>query len=638
MLQKIRDSLQGQKWLAYTVLGALALVFAAWGAFGIVDLGFGPGKHAAKVNGEQIPIEEVREAWTQQQAQWAQRFGGELPEAQKSLLKNELMEAFVRNTLLNQRTRELGYRVTDAQLLKAREAEPAFQIDGKYSAEVAKSALAQAGITPVAYEADLRSALQRAEVQQAIRSSNFLTPKEFERVNALQNEQRQIRYAVMTADKFVGDAPIDEAAVTAYYTKHQAEFLTPESVKVQYAELRADQLATQVAVTDKDVRDYYDKNKSSYGSPEKRHASHILISAPAGAKPDADAAAKKEAEDVIAKIKAGGDFAALAKEHSDDPGSAQKGGDLDWADRSTFVGPFADAVFAMKQGELRGPVKTQYGYHIIRLDGIQAGSTKTFEEVRGEIEAQLHKDRSHEKFGDIEEQIQGRLEQPGTTFESLVKDFSLQTGEVADFQRGAGGGTLGAAPEVQEVVFSDAVLAEHRIGGPVALGEDRIVLVKVLEHHKPIAKPLAAVRTQIVDSLKRERGTQAAVKAAQAAKEKLDAGASLDDVAKQFGVAAEPARFVARTDPAVPNPIRQAAFDVAKPAGKPIVRTVNTDEGAAVVVVTESKVDAGDANPQAQYARHRQVAMQQGMGDVSAYVEELRRTAKVTTNPQAFEN
>jgi peptidyl-prolyl cis-trans isomerase D len=181
-------------------------------------------------------------------------------------------------------------------------------------------------------------------------------------------------------------------------------------------------------------------------------------------------------------------------------------------------------------------------------------------------------------------------------------------------------------------------LAEHRIGGPVALGEDRVVLVKVLEHHKPTPKPVADVRARIVDSLKKERGLQGALKAAQTAKQKLDAGASLDDVAKELGVTAEPARFIARTDPAVPNPIRAAAFDAAKPAGKPIVQTVNMGTGAGVVMVTESKVDGGDANPQAQYAKHRQVAMQQGMGDVSAYVEELRRTAKVVKNPEAFEN
>jgi peptidyl-prolyl cis-trans isomerase D len=639
MLQRIRDSLQGQKWLAYVILGALALVFAAWGAYGIVDLGFGPGNHAAKVNGDSVSLEEVREAWMQQQAQWQQRFGGELPEAQKTLLQNELLEAFVRNTLLNQKTKDLGYRVSDTQVHKAVESEPAFQIDGKYSPEVAKSALAQAGISPLAYEADLRSALQRAEVQNAIRASNFLTPKEFERLNALQNEQRQVRYALMPADKFAGDTPIDDAAIKQFYDKNQARFMTPESAKLAYAELRLDQLASQVTVTDQEAREYYDKNLDRYGSKEKRHAAHILISVPEGSKPEVDAAGQKEANDVMAKLKAGGDFAALAKEHSDDPGSASKGGELDWAERTTFVGPFADAVFSMKEGELRGPVKTQYGYHIIRLDGIQPGTTKAFADVRGEIDAQLRRDKASEQFGDIQEQIQSRLEQPGATLDGLAKEFNLQVGEVADFQRSAGGGTLGTSPELQETVFSDAVLAEKRIGGPVALGEDRIVLVKLIEHHKPAPKPIAEVRAQITDELKKERGTAEAVKAAQNAKQKLESGTSFDDVARELGVTAEAARFIGRDDPAVPNQIRQATFDAAKPAaGKPIVRTVQLDTGgAAVVQITDSRVDAGESNPQMQVARKRQVAAQQGMSDVSAYVQELRRTAKVVKNPQAFE-
>jgi len=638
MLQRIRDGLQGQKWLAYAILVALAVVFAAWGAFGIVDLGFGPGNHAAKVNGDKVPLEDVRQAWTQQQAQWAQRFGGELPEAQKSMLQNQLLESFVRNTLLNQRTQDLGYRVTKEQINEAVQSEPAFQIEGKYSREIAQSALAQAGISAVAYEQDLRAALQRAQVQNAIRASNFLTPKEFDRLNALENEQRQVRYTVIPADKFAGDAAVDDAAVKTYYDKHQAEFLTPETARVQYAELRADQLAAQVTVNEKDVRDYYDKNKSSYGAPEKRQARHILVTVPVGAKPDADAAAKKKADELMAQVKAGGDFAKLAKDNSADPGSAAKGGELDWSERGTFVGPFGDAVFSMKEGELRGPVKTDFGYHIIRLDGIQPGSTKTFDEVKGEIDAQLRKERSQDRFGDMQEQVQSRIEQPGTTFDSLVKDFNLQTGEVPDFQRGIGGGALGGSPELQEVVFSDAVLAEHRVGGAVGLGEDRIVIVQVLGHQKPAPKPIADVRVQIVETLKKERGMQGAIKAAQAAKEKLDSGTSFDDVAKELGVTAEPARFIARMDPAVPSQVRQAAFDAAKPiAGKPVVKTVGMDNGTALLLVSESKVGASDSTPEALYSRNRQIAMQQGMGDVSAYVEELRRTAKVTKNPQAFE-
>src|SRR6202012_2551693 len=191
-----------------------------------------------------------------------------------------------------------------------------------------------------------------------------------------------------------------------------------------------------------------------------------------------DAADKKLADEVYAQAKAGKDFAQLAKQYSKDPGSADKGGDLGWADRTMFVGPFSDALFGMAGGDTHAPAKTQYGYHIIRRQEIQAGKTKTFEEARPELEADLRKNLATDRFGEVQEQLQTQMEQPGATFEGLAKEFKLQTGDVAQFQRGAGGAPLGAAQPIQDLVFGDTPLASGHIGGPVLLGDDRLVMVK----------------------------------------------------------------------------------------------------------------------------------------------------------------
>jgi peptidyl-prolyl cis-trans isomerase D len=366
--------------------------------------------------------------------------------------------------------------------------------------------------------------------------------------------------------------------------------------------------------------------------PEKRHASHILITATKD-----DAADRKLADDVYAQAKAGKDFAALAKQYSKDPGSADKGGDLGWADRSTFVGPFSDALFGMSAGEIRGPVKTQYGYHIIRLDEIQAGKTKTFEEARPELEPDLRKTRATDRFGEIQEQLQTQGEQPGATLEGLAKEFQLQTGDVPQFLRGAGGAPLGAAPPLQELVFGDSPLAAGHLGGPVLLGDDRLVLVKVLDRHKPEPKPVAEVHDAIVAILKKEHGSDAALKAAQAAQTKLDGGASFDDVAKELGLTAEPARFVGRTDPAVPAAIRTLVFDVPRPTDKPLYRALKIDTGAALVAVTKSRVDTSDANKQMQAELAKRELDRQGTADAVAYLEDVRRKADVRKNPKAFE-
>lgn len=637
MLQRIGDALTGRKWLTYTLFGALAFIFAAWGAYGIATVNFGTGaNNAARVNGEVIPYSDVRNAWLQQQSQWQQRFGGDMPAAVKTALEDQLLEQFIRTTLMAEHTRKLGYRVSEQDLQDAIRHEPAFQLDGKYSPEVAKLRLQQAGISEQAYTDDLRRELRSAQVDVGIRDSDFVTPEEAARIEALRNEEREVEYAVLPPEKFASTAPIDDTAVQAYYEAHQSEFMTPEFVRVQYAQLSLNQVTSQVQLTDADLHDYYDKHKNQYVLPERRRARHILIAVNDKRN---DAAALARAKEVLAKLKAGGDFAALAKEYSDDPGSASQGGDLGWSERSAFVGPFADALFTMKQGEVSGPVKTQFGYHIIQLEGIQPGQTKTFEQARADIEKQVRHDKALDKFGDIQEQIQQELDNGSPTLAGLAKEFGMQTGEVPEFTRTGGGGALGNTRELINTVFSDPVLTEHRLGGPVLVNNDRLVLVKALEHKMPAPKPLAQVRDTIVAAIRKDRANAAALAAAQGAVRQLDSGAAFDSVVQGLGVKAEPAHYIARTDPSVPADIRDDVFASPKPQnGRPVFRTMALAKGgAAIIGITGVKTGAAPMSPQEIASSRRQQAEQYGSEAANGYLEQLRLTAKVQKNLQVFE-
>jgi peptidyl-prolyl cis-trans isomerase D len=292
----------------------------------------------------------------------------------------------------------------------------------------------------------------------------------------------------------------------------------------------------------------------------------------------------------------------------------------------------------MKVGEVRGPVKTKFGYHILKLEAIEPEHVRTLAEARADIEAQVRKDRAAERFGDAQESLQQKLEQPGASFESLVKDFNLQTGDVPEYVRGAGGAPLNSTPELDEVVFSSAVLDEKRVGGPVALGEDRIVIVHALEHRKPAPKPLATVRADIEKAIRDEFGRAEAQKAAEEARKKLAAGTSFDDVAKELGISADPARFIGRNDPSVPAPIRTAAFDAAKPAvGKTVFNTARLENGGeALLAISNVRLDP-NVSVTATAPQLREAQGRAGEGDAVAYMDELRRTADISKNPQAFE-
>jgi len=633
MLQWIRDSLEKQKWLTYVVLGLLAVIFAAWGAYGIVNLDFSGASYAAKVDGKEISVQDAREQWQRQQGEWQQRFGGDIPPQEKTLLQDQLLESMARNLMMTNRAHDLGYRVSQQDLQRAIVNQPRFQIAGQYSPDAAKTALQQLGISLPAFETLLRTSLERGELEDSLVASDFVTPLELQRRNALENEQREVRYALLPADKFAGDARIDDAGVQAYYKAHEKEFMTTESAHVQYDELRLEQVAAQQTVSDADLRAAYEKNKSRYVEPERRRSQQILITPGKD-----DAAARQLAEKVLAEAKAGKDFAQLAKQYSQDPGSADKGGELGWTTRNDLEKPFADALFSMSPGEIRGPVKTRYGYHIIKLEEVGPGKTKTFEEARPELEADLKRNRAGDRFGEIQEQLQSKLQEPGASLDALAKEYGMQTGDLPVYLRGPGAGDLAGLPQIQDLVFGDGSLSAGQIGGPVLAGEDRLIILKVLDRKPSQLKPLPEVRDTIVAALRKQQGTDAAVKAADAAVTKLDSGAAYDEVIKSLGVTSEPAKYIGRGEASVPAQVLSAAFSAPKPAtGKPVYRSIKlATGGAALVALTGIKTPAAGEDRKAEAALAQQAASSHGEEDVAAYIEQVRKSTDVKKNPAAL--
>jgi peptidyl-prolyl cis-trans isomerase D len=633
MLQKITDTIDTHKWLWYSILGALALVFAAWGAYGIVNLNFSTSSYAAEADGQTISLDEAHRIWFREQGRLQQQFGGNIPAAVQKSTQDQVLEDLIGEALMSQRTRKLGYRVSEPEVIAAIQSQPAFQIGGQYSPEAAKEILAENGVSIDQFADEVRADLRRRQLLGGIASSEFVTPTEASRAQALRDEEREIQYAVLPADNYKSDAPIDSAAIDAYYEAHQADYLVPESVDLQYAQLTLAQVASTQAVSDADVQAAYDKEKSRFVSPERREASHILI--PFGKDP---AAALKQADKVLALARSGQDFATLARKYSQDPGSAQNGGNLGWIDRSGFVAPFADALFSIKSvGDIVGPVKTQYGYHIIRLDGIQPGRTKTLAQARPELEAQLKQSAATNTFGDIEDKLQSRLQDPGVTLASIAKEFNLTSGEVPQFLQGTGGPPFGAAKPLQSQLFGANAVAPGTLGGPVILDNDKLVIFEVMARHAPHVKPLAEVRDSIVAALQKQREADAALAAAKAARTQLLSGTPFDQVAKSLEVKADPPKFVGRGDPSVPAEILAVAFDSAKPVQGPVYDAVPLQNGgAALIAVTRIRSGTQQTNKFLEQALEQQELQRLGAADAEGYAAELRATAKVRKNPDAF--
>jgi peptidyl-prolyl cis-trans isomerase D len=639
MLQSIGDKLKSQRWLAGLLLGLLALIFAAWGAYGVVNISFAPQDYGLKVNGERVSTETLNRAWQEHQAQYAQALNGaSLPPAQTKLMQQQLLNEYVRETVLRQRAQSDGYRASDAQVLAAYQSEQAFQVDGKFSAEAAKTMLAQIGLTPGGYEAERRQALQISQLTEGIQLSDFLTVTELNRIYALENEQREIRFALLTPEKFAASARIDEGQIKAWYEAHPSDYMSPESVKLQYAMLSLDSIASQISIKDQDLQAYYDKNTSRYSENEKRRGHHILIPIGDAKDPKSDAAALAKAQQVLAEVKSGKDFGELAHKYSADPASAAQGGDLGWAERNAYVAPFSDALFALQPGQTSDPVKTQFGYHIIRLDEIRPAHVLSLADGRAKIEADYRRAQAAEVFGDREEQLQQKLEQgENTDLAALASQFGLQLGEIPVFTR-AGAPPLGGKPEVTQAVFNEQTLAGNHIGGPVAMAEDRVALFKVLEHHAPAPQPLASVHDEVAAAVRKSLSTAAAKAAADQAVKQLDGGADFDSVVKGLGVSSAAAAFVGRSDPQLPVQVREAAFGLPPPHDQPLYRSLELDNGgAALFKVSAVRAGSAGANRQNDEQLALQFKNRDRDGDLSAYMLELEQRAEVKRNPNIFQ-
>jgi peptidyl-prolyl cis-trans isomerase D len=632
MLQSIHDKLKG--WLAGVLLGAIGLVFVFWG----INWTMSAPNYAAKVNGSEISSSEVRQSYQQQLAQVERQTKGSIDETERNEIKRRVLDEYVNSEAVVTRADALGYRVSDGDLLKAMAQVPAFQVDGKFDQAHAVAVLKAQGRSISEIESLFRRDVKLRQLDTALTISSFATASELKQLRALTRQQREISWFSVSAAKYTTEATADESQIKAYYDAHKAEYMTPESVNLRYVEISLGSLESKVKVDDAQLNAYYDEQKAKtperYTQPEQRRVRHILLQL---TDPKEDAAVKAKAEAILKRAQGGEDFSKLAKEFSQDTGSAQQGGDLGWSERKVWVAAFADAAFSMKEGEIRGPVKTQFGYHLLKLDGIQPATVKTFEQSKSDLEAEYRRNEAERLFNNAQDQLADAALQNSTDIDVVARKAGLTVHDIPDFRRSDGGGDLGKSAAVSDAAFSQDVL-DGRLSPIVEVEKGRGVVLRATDHKLPQQKPLEAVRPEAVAAWKKQRGAELAAAAAADAVERLTAGAAWDAVAKSLGSTPQQPKFVSRTDQSVPVEVRRDAFEAPKPEGKPVYQRLSLSDGDAdVLAVTAVREDPnGDPKEQEDLLR-RQLAQQSASSEAQGYAAAARADAKVIVNAQALD-
>jgi peptidyl-prolyl cis-trans isomerase D len=620
--------------VATLLLGAIAVVFVFWGLkFDTTHL-----TYAAKIDGEKISTQTVRRAWQQRQSQLQQMVQGELPPELVKSQQAALLDQFVRQTLLQQRAKDFGYRVSDEVLARRVAEVPQFQVEGKFSKDRYFATLRSAGMTETQFEADLQTELMVDQVRNAVVESAFVTPAELDRRYAIEKQAREVDYSLIPAGDFAGTVAVGDDEIQKWYDAHKDNFLLPETVDLQYIELDRARAESGVTVTDQALKDYYEQIKDRFVTNERRHARHILITTGEGVD---DAAALEKATDLAAQAKGGADFAQLAKDNSKDPGSAPQGGDLGWAERGMYVGPFEEALFSMQSGEIRGPVKTQFGYHVLKLEGVEPGKVKTFDEVRAEVEGEYRKERSQTAFYDETQKLGDTAFASLTELDSVAKTMNLPIKTIKGFTR-EGGGELGQDPGVIEAAFSEDVLERRQNSPLVTIGEDRALVLRVTDHKAAEPRPLAEVRGQIESQLRTQAARDAAAKKGADAVARLQKGEPWADVARSAGLTAVGKRFITRQDTVAPAAVVRGVFSAPRgeiSEAKPYIAGVTTDDGNyAVYAVTQVRSgDPAGEQKADQQARRRRAEVELGNEEFSNYLSDAERKAKIYKNDKVFE-
>jgi peptidyl-prolyl cis-trans isomerase D len=631
MLQTIRDKITG--WVAGLFLGAIAVVFIFWG----IDFQSTNAAFAAKVDGERIPVETVRQAWQRRQSQLQQMLRNELPPDMAKSQQQAILDQYIQQTLLTQRANNFGYKVSDEALAKRVMEVPEFQVDGKFSQDRYNGLLRQNGLTEARFESQLQGDLLLEQLQKGVLDSAFTVPYELERRYALEKQQREVDYVLIAANDFAPSVTVTDEQIQKFYEQNSNDFLLPETVDLQYIELTREQAESKVDVSEQALKDYFEQVKARFEAPEQRQARHILVTATDGLD---DAAAQKKAQELTDKAKGGADFAQLAKDNSKDPGSAAQGGDLGLAQKGMFVGPFEDALFSMQPGEIRGPVKTQFGYHVLKLEKVEAGRQQSFEEARAEVEAEYRKDKAQTAFYDDSQKMADAAFAALTELDTVAKSMNVPVRDVKGFTR-EGGGEFGAEQGVIDAAFSEDVLERRQNSPLVAVGDDKAVVLRVTGHTPAAPRPLAEVRGQIESRLRAQGARDAAAAKGADAVARLQKGETWESLSAS-GLRPVGKRFVTRDDSIAPPSVLRSAFQVSKSEiseAKPYVSGVTTDDGNyAVLAVTQVRSGEADKEPeQERNARRRQAEVRAGGEELTAYVKEAERNADIVRNDKVFE-
>ncbi len=625
MLQNIRDNLTGKT--ALIVLAVIALSFVFVGGASFTTLG---SNYAAKVDGIEIGIAQFESTYRDQLQANPQL--ATLPPESRRQYRTNILEQLIQQRVVDNYIDDAGFEVSVEQLTKVVHQIPDFQVDGVFDREAYESVLALNGMTPVQFEASQKLTMRRMQLQRAVLGTSIVSPSNYRRYLNLAYEGRLVTTAAIAAESVADEIVVNDEMITAFYDENPVMFNLPETADVEYVEIRRDAVAADVGVSEDELQEYYDINRSRYQQDEQRRARHILILFD-----DDEKGSEAVANEVLTRIRSGESFVELARQYSKDGGNAANGGDMGALTRDQMPDALGNEVFSMQEGQIQGPVKGDFGFHVVQLEEITESGPLPFEQVRASLLTELQEERAEGLFLEMQRNLSAALFE-ATEISEIAAAIGGEVQSVAGFARDSAE-PFGSIPAAVEAIFAADVLNGSQISNVTELDANRTAVFAVTRHNEATREPLQAVREQIVRALTNSQSENLMGARAQQMLDALNRGEEFTAAAAAIGAVTSDPVLMTRNAEDMDQFLAVAIFTANKPVqNAPTLGSTRNGLGGYTVYSLDAVIPGRpQAIPQIDRdAGKNQLVEQYGVGDFVALVHALRADAEVIINEDAL--
>ena len=627
MMQTIREHAQGI--IAWTIVGLIIISFAL---FGLESYLSGTSRvDVATVDGVEISERSFIEEYQRQQERLQTMLGANYrPELiDEAAMKRRVLDGMIDRTLLSIVLEDEGFRAAPQQVAAVVRSMEVFRgEDGQFSRERYEQMLGYRGYNPETFEKDVGRDVTAGQLVDGIALSGFVTPAELNRRRELLQQERDVGIVRVPVASYLKDVQVSDQEIKDYFDQNQAQFTTPERVSVRYIELDINEVAGQIEISDDEIAHYYETNIAKFTEGrEERRVRHILITI--DEQTDAEQA-KQQATQLLERVRAGESFSELAKAYSKDPGSAANGGDLDYFTRGVMDKAFEDAAFSLAAGEVSEPVRTHFGYHLLKVEDIRPAKIKPLDEVREQVKHDAQLQKAELRFYEQANRMTTLAYENSGSLDVVAQDLGLEIKESELFTR-AGGVGVASSADVRGAAFSDDVLTHGLNSDPIELETNHYVVVRLNEHRPAEPQQLDQVQDRIRHELSQTKARELARQAADELVARVREGGDPEALARDNDrLNWQRPGFVGRTptpEAGLSAPVLRTAFRLPRPQGtQPSVDVQMQPNGDAAVVVVYA-VRSPESGSES--ATTPEAARSVGQSEYAAFVAETRRNADV---------